>query len=245
MLSFPIVENSSDIFNHLQDISKNAIIFIDIDDTIITPVSKTFRRTPHNKLIADIKQNKHLYSNFEEIVSNWRLSRKIMLTDSKWPETLLTLKKLYKVYALTKMDTGKFGNIESIEEWRYTELKSLGIEFSLDNGIPQESRHDASFYKGLFITGANSKSQTLAHYLQHLKMDTVVLVDDKIENLKDLQQFCVKYSMQFIGILFNGLENFKDFPHPDVVSLQKQYLIEHARWLEDNDAELLRTKIGD
>lgn len=237
--TFPTAKNSIEVLNYLQDISKNSIIFVDIDDTIITPVSKTFRRAPHNKLIADIKKNKIRYKNFEEIVSNWRLQRKVMLTDSDWSHTILQLKQKHRVYALTKMDTGKFGNIESIEQWRYAELKSLGIEFSDDNIVPQVSRNRASFYKGLFMTGYNSKSQTIAHYLQYLKMDTVVIIDDKEENLKDIRKFCKKYSMHFIGILFNGLENFTDVPHPDVVHFQKQYLIQHARWLEDEEAQTM------
>ena len=122
----------------------------------ITPISKTFRKLPYNKLIDDIKKDKNKYKNYEEIISNWRLQRRVMLIDSDWSDILLALKKQYRVYGLTKMDTGKCGNIHSMEEWRYNELQSLGITFSDDHTIPQGSINDASFYKGLFITGTNS-----------------------------------------------------------------------------------------
>lgn len=232
-----VAKTSNEILNHVKNIPKKSIIFVDIDDTIITPVSKTFRRPPYNKLIDDIKRDKNKYKNYEEIVSNWRLQRKAMLIDSDWPSTLLELKKQYRVYGLTKMDSGKFGNIESMEEWRYDELKSLGIEFSYGGTIPQESINNASFYKGLFITGSNSKSQTILQYLQHLNADVFVMIDDREEHLEDIKQFCEKNSIKFIGILFKRLENFKDAPDYDISLLQKRYLIEHAKWLEDEEAE--------
>jgi hypothetical protein len=234
---FPIAKTSNELFHYLAGTPKDSIIFVDIDDTIITPVSKTFRKAPYNKLIDDIKKDQSKYKNYEEIVSNWRLQRKAMLIDSDWLNTLLELKKQYRVYGLTKMDTGKFGNINSMEEWRYNELQSLGITFFDDNTIPQGFINNAAFYKGLFITGSNSKSQTLLHYLKYLNTDTFVMIDDRAEHLEDIKQFCDKSSIKFIGILFDGLEKFKDIPKHDVALLQKSYLIEHAKWLEDEEAE--------
>src|SRR5688572_11946307 len=84
---FAVANTSNEILSYLENISQNAIIFIDIDDTVITPISKTFRKAPYNKLIDDIKKNKHHYKNYEEIVSNWRLQRKVMLLDANWPNT--------------------------------------------------------------------------------------------------------------------------------------------------------------
>lgn len=234
---FPIAKTAHQILAYLAGIPENSIIFVDIDDTIITPVSKTFRRAPYNQLIDDIKKAKSQYKNYEEIVSNWRLQRKAMLIDSNWPDVLLELKTKHKVYGLTKMDTGKFGNINSMEEWRYNELQSLNIRFSEDHTVPQGSINSASFYKGLFITGNNSKSQTISHYLQYFNTDTFVMIDDREEHLEDIKQFCDKNSIKFIGILFNGLEKFQDIPKHDVVLLQKKYLIENAKWLEDEEAE--------
>ncbi|MDX1924111.1 MAG: DUF2608 domain-containing protein [Rickettsiaceae bacterium] len=234
---FPVIKNSNEILRYLERIPQNSIIFVDIDDTIITPESKTFRRAPYNKLIDGIKKHKSKYKNYEEIVSNWRLQRKPMLIDPNWPDTLLALKKKYRLYGLTKMDTGKFGNINSMEEWRYKELQSLGITFSNDNTVPQVSINNASFYRGLFITGANSKSQTILYYLKYLEAKTFVMIDDREEHLKDIKQFCDNNSIKFIGILFNGLVKFKDAPKPEVTLFQKNYLIEHAQWLEDEQVE--------
>ena len=229
-------KTTREFMNCLSDIPHNAIIFIDIDDTIITPVSKTFRKSPCNKLIDGIKKNKDKYPNYTEIVSNWRLQRKAMLIDENWPLRLAQLKEKFAVYGLTKMDIGKFGNIESMEKWRYQELKSLGIEFSNRFNIPEGTVNGASFYKGLFMTGLNSKSQTILHYAQYLKTNTMVLLDDREESLEDVKQFCEKYAIGFVGILFKGLEQFRDTPDPAIALFQKKHLIQDAEWLEDEKA---------
>src|SRR5579872_3560010 len=114
-------KTATEVMDCLSNIPQNAIIFMDIDDTIITPVSKTFRKPPYNHLIDEIKKNKDEYQNYEEIVSNWRLQRKAMVIDKDWPQLLSNLKEKFMVYGLTKMDTGKFGNIESMEKWRHQE----------------------------------------------------------------------------------------------------------------------------
>jgi hypothetical protein len=224
-----------EFINCLSDIPQNAIIFIDIDDTIITPFSKTFRKSPSNELIDEIKKNKDKYPNHDEIVSNWRLQRKAMLIDENWPLLVTQLKEKFAVYGLTKMDIGKFGNIESMEKWRYEELKSLGIEFSNRLNIPEGTINGASFYKGLFMTGVNSKSQTIFHYSQYIKTNTIALLDDRAEYLEDVRQFCEKHAMRFVGILFKGLDKFGDEPDPAIALFQKEHLIKHAEWLEDEE----------
>ena len=229
-------KTAREFMNCLSDIPQNAIIFIDIDDTIITPVSKTFRKPPYNKLIDEIKKNKDKYPNHVEIVSNWRLQRKVMLVDENWPLLLAQLKEKFSVYGLTKISIGEFGNIESMEKWRYQELKSLGIEFPNRLNIPEGTINGASFYKGLLMTGVNSKSQTILHYSQYLKTNTMVLLDDREEYLEDVSQFCENHAIQFVGILFKGLEQFHDTPDPSIALFQKEYLIKYAEWLEDEEA---------
>jgi hypothetical protein len=238
--NFHIISSASAIETCLQKLPKNAIIFVDVDDTIISPRSKTFRVSPHNKLIDNIKKNWKDYPNYQQIVSNWRLQRRVMLLDEAWPAMLKDLKKNFPVYALTKMDTGSFGNIQSMEQWRYEELKCLGIEFSENNEMPRsvlaDGQNNPIFYNGIFITGEKSKGQTLEAYKSFLRTDSIVMIDDRVENLEDVQAFCVKHAINFTGILFNGLEKFEDRPDPAVASFQAKYLIEKEQWLEDDEA---------
>lgn len=234
---FISAKTANEVLNHLDKLPQSSIIFFDIDDTIITPASKTFRAKPHNQLIDDIKKNKQKYTNYHEIVSNWRLQRKIMLLDKDWPNVINHLKLQFPVYALTKMDSGKFGNIESMEQWRYKELKSLKIEFSENNKIVS----NAGFLHGIFYTAELSKSQTLDKYFPTLNATTIVLVDDRIEHLEDVKNFCDAHHIKFIGILFKGLGTLTDKPDPAIAEFQREHLIQTAQWLEDDEAA---AKIG-
>ncbi|MDX2050262.1 MAG: DUF2608 domain-containing protein [Rickettsiaceae bacterium] len=239
--SFITLASANEVLLFLKKLPKDSIIFVDVDDTIITPVSKTFRKEPYNKLIDEIKKERSKYENYEEIISNWRLQRKVMLVDQDWPDTLLRLKIKYKVYGLTKMDHGKFGNISSMEKWRYEELKSLNIEFSNNELIPP-SVDDSAFFKGIFFAGSNTKSETLLYYLKYLNASTYVMIDDRPEHLEDIRKFCENNSIKFIGILYKGMDRFTDSPDPDVALFQKKYLIQNAQWIEDDEAKELAAK---
>lgn len=102
-------------------------------------------------MIENIRRDKGKYKQYEQIVSNWRLQRKVMLLDNNWSNILKQLQDQYQVYGLTKMDIGKFGKIESMEEWRYQELKSLGISFSINDNLPKNEQKGSIFYKGIFF----------------------------------------------------------------------------------------------
>ncbi|KJV92309.1 DUF2608 domain-containing protein [Rickettsia bellii] len=237
--SFTTASSASEILELIKNITAEALIFLDVDDTIITPKSVTFRKPPYNQMLDRIKANKGNYDNFEEIVSNWRLQRKVILIDEEWGQVLNTLKKHYFVYALTQMSTGKFGNIPSMQEWRYEELKSLGIEFSDNKKLAifnSAKKDDAVFYKGIFITGNHSKSGTLAKFSKELQASFIVFVDDRKNHIEDMQNYCEKNNIGFLGILFDGLKNLLGEPEPKLARFQEQYLIENAEWLEDVEA---------
>lgn len=239
-------KNLSEIQKYLEKIPSDSTIFFDVDDTIITPISKAFRNVSPGNLIDEIKQNKNAYANFDTILSNWRLERKVQLVDSNIPALILSLKSKYPVYALTKMEGGAFGNIKSMEEWRANELKSLGVEFSENSTISSRKTtpHGPIFYKGIFITGAGSKSQLLEFYMNSLQPKYIVLIDDREEQLLDIQQFCLNHKLPFLGIYFTAVKHFPEKADPKVVEFQKQYLLKHEHWLEDEEAAKLMEKQG-
>jgi len=230
----------------LSKIEENAVIFIDVDDTLITPKSKFFYAlSPYRFLIDDLKRDREKYKNFEEILSHWRLQRKTILVSQDWPDLINTLKATYPVYALTKMETGPIGDIPSMEKWRYEELKGKEISFTpLYHGITEATLvsepskpYPASFYKGIFITGSFNKSDVIRAFLKTERPPQIVLIDDRPEYLQDALEECNRQSLPFLGILFKGTELILGEPDREVAELQKQTLLEHAQWLEDEEAE--------
>ena len=219
----------------------NTIIYVDIDDTVITPQSHTFRAPPFNGMMDRIKNNKDTYENYAAIVSNWRLQRQPMLIDAAWPDVLNDLKMDYTVYALTKMDTGTFGAIPSMEAWRHKELTDLGVIFT-DSG-PLQSGNGSSFYHGIMITGPNSKSETLKIFKDtFINAHTVIMIDDRASHVADIGQLCAHHNINFHGIHFKGLSRLEGSPDADVASFQEHHLIQTAQWVEDDVARTLMKK---
>ena len=236
---------AQEVFNHVQKLPHDTVILLDVDDTLITPVSRTFRSTSKGdvkNLIDEIKANKKEYPDFDAIISSWRLQRQVRLTDPAWPQVLETLKKTYLVYGLTQMNTGKFGEIPSVEQWRYEELKALGLTFSdvpeaLKTPKTVESQKELPvFYQGIMMTGSASKAETLQSFSQDLRGSTIVMVDDRQKHLDDIATFCKKEQKNFLGILYQEIFTDNRPQDPDVYALQKKMLCERYMWLEDDAA---------
>ena len=230
------INSAYEILDIAKNLPDNTVFFLDVDDTIITPKSKTFRKAPYNKIIDQIKLNKDNIDNYKEILSNWRKQRKIILLDEQWPEVIQKLKDNFLVYALTKIDIGEFGNISSMEDWRYNELKGLDVVFSQQAIDKNYVSNGSSFYHGILMTGDNSKSNTLNNFNELLSLKSIVMVDDRIEYLRDIENYCNNNEIFFTGIKFDRLSIINDVQEEKVFYLQKKYLLEKKVWLEDEDA---------
>jgi hypothetical protein len=80
-----------------------------VDDTLITPQSLMFRTQGNPDFIDNLKKRSTELPNFIDILSNWRLQRKVMLVDDKWPHYIeMAVNNGAPVFGLTKMNTGPF-----------------------------------------------------------------------------------------------------------------------------------------
>lgn len=236
----------SDVQRALLNLQEGAVIFIDVDDTLITPQSKLFRHlSPYRFLIDDLKKNKDQFSNFEIILSHWRLQRKTILVSEEWPALINTLKNTYPVYGLTKMETGSIGAIPSMEEWRYGELREKGISFTFSyEGDSQKiliaeapPLYSALFYQGFFITGSFSKGEVVGAFLKTQRPPQIVLIDDRPEHVQDVSEECSRHAIPFLGISFKGAELLSGQPDSKIAEFQKQWLFQQAEWVEDEEAK--------
>jgi hypothetical protein len=254
----PYIEviTQNDLNAALKLIHPNSTIFIDVDDTIITPKSVVFHaQSTYKDLIEDLKFKTPKTETSELLISRWRLQRKSMLIFNEWPSIIDELKqKGLHVYGLTKMDTGQFGDIASMEEWRYNELHNHGVTFTyhespdetlfeelsdllIEHNNPSEDpNHQPTFYKGIFFTGYLDKGRVIKIIADLLKFQQVVFIDDRISYLNDVYEACKEHNIPFLGIYFKGLETIDGKPDPKVAEFQKQYLFENHTWLEDDTA---------
>lgn len=239
------LNTAQQVFEYLNYALEGTIVFLDVDDTLITPQSTSFRVPEGVVNITDgIKSNKTDYPDFEEIIGNWRLQRRVQKVDSDWPALIEKIKTKCPVYGLTKMDTGPFGPIQSVEAWRYEELSKMGFSFSQSERL--ESRYKLSvqgknrpvYYKGIFLTGSGTKSQIVHEYLRELAPKKIVLVDDRKAQLEELSLFCKNQKIDFVGIHFRALEHLPRFNN-ELLALQRSVLIKEKRWMEDEEASAL------
>ncbi len=238
-------KTASEVTSLLEDVPQDSTIFVDIDDTIIAPISNSFRIHHSKDFISGIKARPEDYTNPEEIVSNWRLQRKVILIDNDWIAVLDKLKKSYPVYGLTAMDSGRCGKIDSMEQWRSDELQGLGVVFT-QNKIIQELKADAGykvdpvFYDGIFFTGKASKGDTIKLFDEALSVKFIVFIDDRLDHIQNVEEFCKHNDIGFLGIHFTGAKFVSGTYDSELAAFQKQYLIEHGKWLEDDEAIKLK-----
>lgn len=247
------IQNSIITTSDIEEVSQllaqyddRAIVFLDIDDTIITPKSNAFRTTsPYRHLIDEIKLNRNKIRNFDAIMSSWRLNRKVMLVSEQWPTIIEGAKKSgIFIYALTQKDSGRSGSMESIEEWGYQELKSLGIEFTYEFRdqessilLPGGPTAAATFHKGIFTTGGFGKEMVVRKILEDIDPAVVVVVDDRSDHVNKIGKMCDDSNVSYLGIIFRGVDRFEAIPNPEVAEYQKKHLLDKGEWLEDEEVE--------
>ncbi len=230
--------------------SPAAVILVDIDYTIIIPKAKMFRdNSKHKHFIDDLKKNRDKIPNFENILSSWRLQRKVMLVNERWPELIDKMRQSgRKIYAFTQMDTGNVGVINKVEHWRSEELKSMNVLFTESymghqeleilpphKDAPKEILHSsAKFYHGFFMTGANTKGDLVRSIIAEAKPPEIIFVDDRMDHVKDVGKACADNGVAYIGIFYRGVEMMDGEPDDLLAEKQKKHLLEHGKWLEDD-----------
>lgn len=192
------VSKVAEIMLHMEALNRKEVLFLfDIDDTIISPSSRFGVQIDRLKLLKRRTGDKRLIDACTDLISRWRLCRKVILTDEAWPSFLEAILHLSS-HGLTKMHVGKVGMIESMEKWRCEELHSLGVKFNpiypVDSapsaGIFTVGVSDATFLNGLFFTGNATKGDVVRKILHTRKYDAVCFVDDRLEQLQDVGRAC-------------------------------------------------------
>lgn len=238
----------------LNSANKSTLVLFDVDDTLITPRSTSFRFQGNGILnpIDKLKVKKNHIQNFEELLGEWRLQRQVMLVEEHWPKVLERLKmQEAHVFGFTKMDTGKFGPILSMEDWRLSELRQYDLTFTKE--VLGESFvrfwHEGSFYacfkEGIIFTSILNKRQALQYFLEHspLQIDKIIFMDDRLEFVQEVESFVQSLSLKFHGFYYRGIESLEGKANPEIIELQTQKLLEQHQWLEDEEAHML-LKLG-
>src|SRR3989338_4510622 len=190
------IDSVTQIISIIATLKPGDWLVVDVDNTLIMPADDIFKsNSPDKNFIDNLKKQNP--PNLKANLSKWRLKRKVQLVENGWPEILKIAKaKEVFVYALTQMDTGAYGAIASIENWRADELEKMDLIFSnyakANVEILLPGKHCATIYKGIMFTGAYKKPETLAAFIakHSTTPQHIVFVDDRLEQVDAINTWC-------------------------------------------------------
>lgn len=127
-----VIFEVNDLSRFEQELSKlnsNALVIFDVDYTLLTPKDASLEpcgrglRREYLHVLDPIRR--------EWLQSVTALEGEEELVDSKFPSLIQQMQKDYiPVIGFTALETGKYGKIANIEEWRLNQLKKFGIDFA-------------------------------------------------------------------------------------------------------------------
>jgi len=146
------------------------------------------------------------------------------------------------VLALTSMESGGCGAIESFPEWRRSTLLRLGVEFTVpfDDAtftmLPQHRGTYPCLYKGALCTNQLDKGLVLAAFLDHFQMNPsrIVFFDDLMIHLQEVGAVCAKRGIPCTLVHYRHVDLLPNtFDHGRAIK-QLERLVTHREWLPDS-----------
>lgn len=220
----------------------DTLITFDVDNTVIMPAnpaqfSYNFSNVPLSAKIYALFRYPSLITNYEYATSLLFAQSQRKVTEPLVIAIINKLKDQCIVLGLTSMESGHWGIIESMPEWRYQMLTSMGIIFSgvLDqvfDTLPRRRGTCPILYKGILCTNQEPKGLVLDAYINSLANppQTVIAFDDDYDALSSIEQMCKKRGIAFQGyhyiyatrqkkmLTFNeSLELLNSFMHKNIL----------------------------
>jgi hypothetical protein len=238
MRKISIIQRSSSILGIKQQIDKyiaehnsyEILILYDIDRTLTQPShpacyisNRTKYKNLYNQAIKDTNdEQKDIIGNLTILSAPWEL------VEIETPEIILYYQRQLNIksLALTGSLTGLLGDVPNLEEWRYGELKKLGIDFSSSfpsilpikfNKAPSYICRKPMYYNGILLSNGERSTYTKGHlltdFLEVVKFQPklVIVIDDKLHFLEKIQHALslTGYNPKFLGFEYTAsAENF-------------------------------------
>jgi hypothetical protein len=228
--------------------NQDTLVIFDVDHVLIMPTDEyTLNRHPYRK---------ELWNAIENRISKeeWKKLYGITASKAKWrlvdPEIInifdeLKLRKI-PTMALSSIYTGKFGVIDSIEDWRIKHLHDLGFDFATLTPIKidlyakelEENDGVPILKSGVMLTAQVDKAKMLEHVLHNTnyRPKTIIFVDDMLNNIESLKNLSDKMQIEFYGFHYTAVS---EMPLPiinkETEKLRFQILEQEHEWLTHNE----------
>lgn len=245
--AYQTIQSMNQVLPILEQCDATSLVIFDVDEVLIRPgdrihLPKFFMNSPGKELKTNFE--KKAGDRIEYIWSKVMLEAHRELTEACLIPIIDVLRqKGVKIIALTKLRSGPYGIIPSLEHYRFEQLIKLGIDFRssfnfnyIFTELPFLYDNYPVFYNGIICTNDCSKGETLGAFLDrsNFQPQTIIFFDDLIENVKSVEQEIQKRAIEFYGFHYC-------FPFPDeldtkIAQFQLNYLHEHEQWLSEQEA---------
>lgn len=239
------------IEEYVNKADKDTLVIFDVDDVLVMPTDEFAFNAPVRKEIFNKQLLKDKYSEDElkYLFSPMFKVRNVKLVATQMPNLIKDLeqRKIWTI-ALTKWWTGKYGNIDKMEDLRFTGLNQVGISFintspfKEDGTFPEfENKNGIPMLKaGIILTASANKGLVLKAALEkyNLHFKKIIFIDDTMKELESVEKACLDMNIDFQGIHY-GAAKIAPLPILDKEKEELRYEIlekEHI-WLLDKELE--------
>lgn len=220
-LNIVTINSIKEIVPYFDKANHNTLIIFDIDSTLTIPSDQYLQR-------QTINNYKDIYKKYTNTLTEnqHRMFLHLIIVESPSilveKETPLIIKNLQnnnvKLIGFTSSKLGALGDLPSFPEWRYQELKRLGIDFI--NIFPGKTIF-SEFYdlngdhvgieKGIVYSGyKNTKGSLLKRTLDELKLypKQIMFIDDKVNNVISILEASkvILPKCKVIGFHYKGID---------------------------------------
>ncbi len=228
------VKSVEDIFEQLKDADSSYLVVFDVDETLTLPKDPEFQRVNFEKHREKIEPLlKKITPRQRHFLMNMIMATgPSMLIEEKVVEGIKDLQnRSVKVLAFTSSLTAKIPHTRDLKESRLSEMKRLGLNFDASfpdlppfvffNQTPHFGYYPM-FYNGVLFTNGygNTKAEILKAFFREVdwKPKQLVIIDDKLNNLRVLEEEMEKEKIPHLCILYRGIDRFES---PDVEDTEK------------------------
>lgn len=236
----------------LDKADEQTLVLYDVDEVLIVPHDKI-----HLPKFFMVNPGKALKLAFEQKVGYqlediWSIVLHQAVRTLTEPEIVNTIKNLQlrqvKALGLTKMRSGRLGRIPSLAEYRFNQLKNLGIDFHPSYKHTIEFRQFPGpyegfplMYKGIILTNELPKGLILGAFIDYLDITPtrVIFFDDNFENVISVSDEMRKRGIEFYGFHYRRAEVIVEELDCAVAQFQLDYLCDHEIWLSEEQARTI------
>lgn len=251
-----IIETSTvdEVEKAIEDADQSTLVLFDVDETLILaadPILRPAARGIFNELAKKTIKNPELVppGTYEEhyFLGLILFHIQYALVDPKIIPLIESLQsKQIKTIAFTKLFTGPFGKIPSLEDWRIAHLRKLDIDFRCAfphlfvkevPGIGNEGK-SALFKEGVLFANAHDKGPVLSAFLKELDWapKKVIFVDNRLDYLESVEEALEGTGIDYLGLHYTAVEYQTVDIDKRLAEYQLMHLLQHGVWLSEEEA---------